>query len=529
MKKRIVGLLLAALGIAGATGAAGVHAAELKVGFKSEVSSADPHVFQAYNRNVWLHVYEALVKQDKDLKAMPGLATEWQSTDRNTWVFRLRPNVTFQDGSPFTAEDAKVSIERAMSMPGARTYKPYLRDVESIKAVDPLTLQITTKVPSPTLPDNLSLISIVPKAMAKATEQSFASGQSNIGTGPYRYQEFAHGQRVVLVRNDKYWGNKEPWDKVTFQFIPKDPARASALLSGTVDVIDGVSANLDGILRSNQFSRSATTSYMLNFIGFDVSRAQSPFVLDNEGRKLATNPLSQLKVRQALALAINRDLIVKAVMKGDATPTAQTVPDGFFGHENSLKPAAANPAKAKALLAEAGFPAGFRLSLHCSNDRYPNDAKVCEAVGQMFTQVGVRTDVQTLPFAVFSPKAHGSATEEPGFSAWMLGIGAVTGDSLQPMVATVASYDPKAGLGANNSGRYSNKDLDALILKAAQTMNPAEREQAQRDAAKVLAADVGTVPLHNLKAVWAFRKGLTVEPRADGFTFAMAIRQGAAK
>lgn len=527
MKKRIVGLALTAL--VGLAVAAGAQAAELRVGFKSEVSSADPHVFQAFNRNVWQHVYESLVGQDKDLKAVPGLAQEWRATDRTTWVFRLRPNVSFQDGSPFTAEDAKASIERAMSMPGARTYKPYLRDIESVKAADPHTLQITTKVPSPTLPDNLSLILMLPRAMAKATEQSFASGQSNVGTGPYRFVEFAHGQRVVLARNDKYWGAREPWDKVTFQFIPKDPARASALLSGTVDVIDGVSANLDGILRSNQFERSSTTSYMLNFIGFDVSRAQSPFVLDDQGRKMSGNPLADRKVRQALSLAVNRDLIVRAVMKGDATATAQIVPAGFFGHEPALAPAAADPAKARALLAEAGYPKGFQLSLHCPNDRYPNDAKVCEAVGQMFTQVGVKTDVQTLPFAVFQPKAQGSATEEPAFSAWLIGIGAVTGDSLQPLIATVAGHDPKAGLGANNFGRYANKEIDALIMKAAQSMNPGEREQAQREAVRLLAMDAGNLPLHNLKAVWAYRKGLSVVPRADGFTFATAIREGGAR
>jgi len=524
MKKRIVGWVLAALGVA-----VGAQGAELRVGFKSEVSSGDPHVFQAFNRNVWLHVYEALVARDKDLKAAPGLALEWRATDRITWIFKLRPNVTFHDGSSFAAEDAKASLDRAMAMPGARTYRPYLRDVEAIKVVDPLTLQITTKVPSPTLPDNLSLIAMLPRSMVKAPEQSFAGGQSNIGTGPYRFVEFAHGQRVVLARNDKYWGAKEPWEKVTFQFIPKDPARASALLSGSVDVIDNVSANLDNLLASGKFERSAATSYMLNYIGFDVFRAQSPFVLDDQGQKMAANPLSNPKVRQALALAVNRDLIVRAVMKGDATPTGQIVPAGFFGHDPALAPPAAAPAKAKALLAEAGYPKGFHLSLHCPNDRYSNDAKVCEAVGQMFTRIGVVTDVQTLPFAVFAPKSSGSATEEPAYSAWMIGIGAVTGDSLQPLIATVASFDPKAGLGANNSGRYSNSEVDALIMKAAQSMNPVEREQSQREAARLLAADVGVLPLYNLKAVWAYRRGLSVMPRADGFTFAMGIREGSAK
>jgi peptide/nickel transport system substrate-binding protein len=268
---------------------------------------------------------------------------------------------------------------------------------------------------------------------------------------------------------------------------------------------------------------------MLNFIGLDEHRDPSPFVLDEQGKKATPNPLKNRKVREALALAVNRDLIARNVMKGDATPAAQLVPEGFFGYDPSIKLGAPDPAKAKALLAEAGYPKGFRLMLHCSNDRYPNDARVCEAVGQMFTQIGVKTDVQTMPFSVFVPKAQGSATEEPAYSAWMIGIGAVTGDSLQPMVATLNSFDAKAGTGANNFGRYSNKDFDALIRKANESLNPAEREQLQRQAAEVAMSDFAVLPIQHLKAVWAFKKGLVVTPRADGFTLATAIREGAAK
>lgn len=522
--------LLLALFIASGTPAA--WASDLRIGFKAEVTSADPHVLNGQNRNLWMHVYEGLVGQDDKLRPIPNLATSWRPVDDTTWEFKLRPNVAFHNGAPMTAEDVKFSIERAMEKTGPRTFRSYLKTVDSVRAPDPSTVLIKTKEIDPTLPDNLGLIAILPRSVGKdASEESFESGKSAIGTGPYRYVDWLRGQRVTLAAYDKYWGAKEPWSKVTFQFIPKEAARASALLAGSVDLIDGASAGLvEAFQRNDKVELASTTSYMMNYLHLDRFRSNSPFVAGNDGQPLAKNPLNDKRVRQALSLAINREAINKFVMKGDAEPTFQFVPPGYFGYDASTKVPAADPARAKALLSEAGYPDGFRISLHCSNDRYLNDARVCEAIGQMLTQAGIKADVKTLPFAVFQTRSlTGGQNGEPEFSLGMYGIGSGIGDSLQPMQLTVASFDRTLGMGVNNRGRYSNKELDALLTKASRTMDPGAREESQKAAARMAMEDAAIIPIHFLKAAWAVRKGLLLTPRSDGYTVAMAIRERGAK
>ncbi|MFC7518848.1 ABC transporter substrate-binding protein [Herbaspirillum sp. GCM10030257] len=502
-------------------------AADLKIGFKAEVTSADPHILNGQNRNVWAHVYDSLVYQDETLRPSPRLAVSWRTVNPTTWEFKLRPNVNFHNGTPFTAEDAKYSIERAMNLSGPRTFRNYLKDVESISVAGPLTLQVKTKTPSPTLPDNLGLIAIVPKSLGSSvTEESFANGKSAIGTGPYKYGSWVQGQRVTVAKNDSYWGPKEPWDNVTFQFIPREPARASALLSGSVDLIDGATSNMtDSFNNSNKIDLASVTSYMLNYIALDQFRDNSPYIKSNEGAPLAKNPLKDLKVRQALMHAVNREGIIKFLMKGDATATEQLVPQAFFGYDASIKLPAHDLSKAKALLAEAGYPNGFRMTLHCSNNRYVNDAKMCEAVAQVFNQVGVKTEVATMPFSVYQTRyISGGANGETEFSAFMLGNGFVTGDSLTGLTSILRTRDKETGLGANNYTGYSNKQVDALIDKAAQTMDEKARESLQKQATKLALDDASIIPLVHINAGWAMRKGLTVKPRADGFTMAMDVR-----
>lgn len=502
-------------------------AADLKIGFKSEVTSADPHVLNSQNRNVWAHVYESLLRQDENLRPAPGLAASWRAINPTTWEFKLRPNVTFQNGAPMTSEDVKYSIERAKNLAGPRTYRGYLRSVESVSAPDPLTVHVKTKGVSPTLPDNLSLIAIIPKSLGdNVTEESFANGKSAIGTGPYKFASWEHGQHIVLAKNANYWGEKEPWDKVSFEFISREPARASAMLSGSVDLINGVTANLtDSLTSSNKVGITSVTSYMLNLLYMDQFRDDSPYIKANDGSPMAKNPLRDLKVRQALMHAINRDGIIKYLMKGDATPSEQIVPKGFFGYDPTIKMPAHDLAKAKSLLAEAGYPDGFKLTIHCPNNHYINDAKLCEAVAQVFTQIGVKTSVAAMPFAVFQPRAVAGAKGDPEFSVFLLGNGAVTGDSMTGLTSMIHTYDKKAGWGANNYSRYSNKEVDALIEKASQTIDEKAREELQKQAAKIAVNDGAIVPMLHLNAAWAMRKGLTIVPRADGFTMATGIRE----
>lgn len=519
--RRRLGLLCLA-GFLGAGGAA--NAADLKIGFKSEVTSADPHVLNGANRNLWAHVYETLVAQDHNLRPKPSLALSWSLVNPTTWEFKLRPDVKFQNGETMVAEDVKYSIERAMQLTGPRTYRSYLRDVDSVSVTAPLTVQIKSKRVSPTLPENVGLIGILPRSLGEnVSEDSFATGKSAVGSGPYKFTSWAHGQRLVLSKNADYWGAKEPWDTVTFQFIPREPARAAALLSGSVDLINDFASNMGDAFKNYQVT--SVTSYMLNYLALDQARDSSPFVKGPDGAPLANNPLKNVKVRQALMSAVNRDGIIKFLMKSDATASEQLVPKGFFGYDANLKLPPHDQAKAKALLAEAGYPSGFQLTIHCPNNRYINDARLCEAVAQSFSQIGVKTDVSAMPYAVFQTRAFGGGPNgEPEFSVFLVGNGAVTGDSLTGLVSTIHSFNKPAMTGASNYGRYGNKDVDELIDTAAATPDNKTREDLQKKAASLALNDGAIIPLLHLNASWAMKKNFTLTPRADGFTMAMDIR-----
>jgi peptide/nickel transport system substrate-binding protein len=501
-----------------------VMATELKIGFKSEITSADPHVLNGVNRNVWAHVYDSLVAQDHQLRPKPSLALSWHMINPTLWEFKLRPNVKFQNGAIMTADDVKYSIERASNLVGARTFRSYLKDIDFITVTAALTIQVKTKRVSPTLPEYLGLIAILPKSLGNnVSEESFADGKSAIGTGPYKFVSWSHGQKLTLARNPDYWGAKEPWDTVQIIFIPREPARAAALLSGSVDIINEITANMQDSFRGLQLT--SATSYMLNYLVFDQYRDNSPFIKSATGAPLTKNPFKDLRVRQAMMMAINREALVKFLMKRDAVVAEQLVPKDFFGYEPSFSLPPYDLAKAKTLLAQAGYPAGFQLTIHCPNNRYVNDAKVCEAVAQMFSQVGIKTDVVTMPFSVFQTRAVGSGYDgDSEFSMFLLGNGAVTGDSLTGLVSVIHSPNKTTSSGLSNYGHYSNKAVDALIDKATGTTEEAARSELQKQASRLALNDGAIFPLLHLNATWAMKKNIVLTPRSDGFTMAMDIR-----
>ena len=236
----------------------------------------------------------------------------------------------------------------------------------------------------------------------------------------------------------------------------------------------------------------------------------SPFVSGPNGEKLDRNPLQDLRVRRALSLAINRTAITERVMENTAIPTGQFLPRGSFSYVRDLLPPPYDPAKAKQLLAEAGYPGGLRITLHGSNDRYVNDAKIIQAVGQMWTRIGVQTSVEAMPWTAYIGRAN-----KQEFSAFQLGWSSGTGEASNPLRALIATYNAQKGLGTVNRGRYSNRSVDSVIEQAVVTTDDQEREQLLQRATRMALDDVALVPLHQQKNIWAMRKGLTYPARAD--------------
>ncbi|MNR82296.1 Periplasmic dipeptide transport protein precursor [compost metagenome] len=508
---------LSALVLLGALASQPLWAADLKLALSADVSSLDPHYLNiAPNVAFSSHIFDALVNVDANGKLVPGLATSWRTIDAKTWEFKLRHDVKFHDGSAFTAEDVVFSLDRPAKLtnsPGP--YTAYTKQIIAKKIVDPYTVRLSTAAPYGPLALDVSAIFIVSKKAAeKASTEDFNSGKALIGTGPYKFVSFKRGDRIEVARNDQYWGGKSDWDKVSFRIITNSAPRLAALLSGDVDAIEGVpTADLSKLKGNAKFKLEQKISWRTIFWELDQSEKSPRYVTDKAGKPLPSNPLRDIRVRQAISKAINRQALVERTMEGLAVPASNIVAPGLLGYNDALKVEAYDPEGAKKLLAEAGYPNGFALTLHGPNDRYINDAQVVQTVAQFLNRIGIQTKVETLPLSVYFSKARAGE-----FSVALLGWGTLAGDfGLRTLVGT---SNPDIGWGTWNWGKYSNPALDKLIAESLGSVDQAKREGYAKQAAAVAMKDYAVVPLHHQYATWAMRKGLKYTARTDEFTFA---------
>ncbi len=499
------------------------------LGIRTEPSSIDPHFHNLGPNNGMLgQIFGRLVEWSPDMRTLiPRLATSWKAINDTTWEFKLRTGVKFHDGSDFTADDVVFSFNRADNYVGGNSgFRTYTKG-KTVKKIDDHTIHISTKAPYPLMPNDMATVLIL-SSDAKGTGEKdknfgvsardFNNGSATIGTGPYKFVEWKKGDRIVL---EKYAGYKgplaQPWDKMTFKFIKSEPSRVSALLAGDVDLIDNVPAeDIATLKKNNKVTLSQGVSSRVMYLHMDQFRDQSPFVTDKNGKPLDKNPLRDPRVRKALSLMIDRASIVKNVMSGVAIPAGQFLPEGFFGRSQKLKPDPYDPAAAKKLLAEAGWGDGFGLTIHGPNDRYVNDAKICEAIGQMFSANGIPTKVVTMPGNVFFKRANGGPKSDPEFSLILVGWGSGTGEPSSPLKALLATYDNAKGLGAANRGRHSDPALDKLLVQALTMVDDTKRGALLAQATELaIGKNYGIIPLHYQVNTWASRKGLKYQARAD--------------
>lgn len=513
---------VSALSIAAAVAAEPTLAADLDIGVRADTTTMDPHFHRVITNTAYhRHVFEALVGRDPQLRLQPELATRWAPVNSTTWEFELRSNVRFHDGTPFTAEDVAFSLRRVPTVPNSPgPFTQYVRAIVGIEIVDPHRIRLTTSGPYPQLPSDLNLIQIVSAtAAARAQTADFNSGTAAIGTGPFRLQRWSPGDRLRLSRFDGYWGDRPAWQNVTFRIIPNDGARLSALLGGDVDVIDAVPVTDVARLENDSRVRLVRSpSTLVMYLVPDHFRTESPYVTDRSGKPIAPNPLRDLRVRQALSLALNRGSITTRLMDGLAVPSNQLVPEGMFGFSPSIPPAAFDPARARQLLAEAGLPDGFRLVMHCPNDRYINDQKVCEAVAQMLARIGVEIALTAEPRNVFFTRV---GRNDDSFI--LIGWANEGADSLVGLRGVLHSPDRELGLGGFNRGRYSNPAVDRLIQEASTTLDNSRRAALQQRAMEAAMADVAVIPLYANTLVWATRRGFVFTPSPDEGTLAMRV------
>ncbi|MCO6418026.1 ABC transporter substrate-binding protein [Siccirubricoccus sp. KC 17139] len=507
--------------------AGGAAAQTLVMGVGAPVTSLDPHYHQLSPNTAVAHmIFGGLTMTDSHARVVADLAESWRAVDETTWEFKLRTGVRFHNGSEFTAEDVAFTFQRVPNVPNSpSSYAIYTRPIRQVEIVDPLTIRLRTAAPYPLMPTDLASVMILDREThAQATTEGFNAGPMAVGTGPFRMVSHRNGDRIEFERNETYWGTKPHWQRVTYRMITNDAARTAALLAGDVEVIDQVPTSDLAKLRADQrLTLAEVTGLRLIFLSLDHSRAEnSPQVADNDGRPIRQNPLKDVRVRRALSIAIDRGAITERIMEGSAIPSGQFLPEGAFGYVPGLNPPRPDAEAARKLLAEAGFPNGFRLTLSGPNDRYPNDARIIQAIGQMWTRIGVRTTVEAQPWTSFVGRA---ARQE--LSAFLIGWGTSSGEASNPLRNLVATFDREKGYGASNRGRYSNPEVDRLTAAAMQELDDSKREELLRQATRVAFEDVGIIPLHIQKNAWAMRRGLTMDARADELTRAQDVRPAA--
>jgi peptide/nickel transport system substrate-binding protein len=493
-------------------------AADLAMAVGGAFTSMDPHFHNlAPNNALSLHVFDPLVTTDLDYRPAPGLALSWKAVDDLTWEFHLRPGVTFHDGTPFSADDVAFTMERIPGVPNSPvSFAQFTRPVTRIEILDPLTLRLHTAEPVPLIPMMMASFVIVSRKNGTgATTADYNSGKAAIGTGPYRLTGYTPGDRATMQRNPSWWGPAQPWDNVSFRLIPNDSSRVAALQSGDVDVIDSVPTRDVGDLRRNpRLVLYTRASLRLIYVALDSHRAQTPMAFDLDGKPLASNPLRDVRVRRAMSLAINRTAIQRQIMDGFSVPSNQLMPAGAIGHDPTLKPDPYDPEQARKLLTEAGYKAGFALTLNGPNDRYVNDGILIQAIAQMWSRVGIRTQVGTMPFSMLA--SRGIRDE---FSATLTGWSSSTGEADTPLVITAATPDPARGRGSVvRASHYSNPEVDRLIDRALTTIDTPAREVLYREATRIaIARDYAVLPIHHQVNAWATRKGVVYTPRiTDG-------------
>ncbi|MBX9612529.1 MAG: ABC transporter substrate-binding protein [Burkholderiales bacterium] len=512
MKNHI--LAIAAAVVCAASFSAGAQT--IRIANQGDALSMDPHSLnESLQLSVTSNVYEGLVGRNKDLSLAPALATSWKQTSPTVWRFELRKGVQFHDGTPFTADDVVFSFARTQA--DGSDMKSYTNDFKEVRKVNDHVVEIETKTPFPIVPDVISLVFIMSKKWCETNQatrpvdrrkgiENAASFRAN-GTGPYRLRERQPNVRTTFTRNGNYWGKIEGnASEVIFTPIGSAATRVAALLSGEVDVMEPVPVQDVARVNASANTRAVTGPELRTiFLGMDQKRDE--LLYSNVKGK---NPFKDKRVRQAFYQAIDIDGIQKTVMRGASSPTALMVGPGINGFSQAQnKRLPYDVEAAKKLLADAGYPNGFEVAMNCPNDRYVNDAQICQAVAANLSRINVKINLQAETKGTYFPKILRRDT-----SFYLLGWTPSTYDAHNALNALMRCVDDK-GAGQFNLGSYCNAKVDELILKIQSETDKPKRDAMIKEAFDLHAADIGHLPLHQQALAWGVSKKVKLVQMAD--------------
>jgi peptide/nickel transport system substrate-binding protein len=493
----------------------------LRYANQGELKSLDPYTLKETTTIAHhAHVYEGLVTRDKDLKIVPALAESWETPEPTRWRFHLRKGVKFHNGDPFTADDVIFSAERVRAK-GSNFQSNVPADAKFVK-IDDHTVDVKLDSPNPILIAQWDGWYIMDKKWceennavaptpASATTPSYASLHEN-GTGPFTIESHQPGVKTVFKPNPNWWRKPEHnLKEIVFTPIGSDATRVAALLSGEVDVVEPVP--IQDIQRVNSSGNATVmTGPEIRTIFLGMDQVRDELLYSNIKGK---NPFKDIRVREAFYKTIDVELIKTRVMRGLSTPSALMIAPQLFVLSKDFTRPKLDPDGAKKLLAEAGYPDGFEVTMDCPNDRYVNDAAICQAVVGMLARIGVKVNLLAQPKAQYFAKVL-----KPGgyqTSLYLLGWTPASSDSHNVLHDILGCRDDASDptRGEANLGGYCNKQLDALTDKVLVETDTAKRDQMIKQAYEIATKDYGYIPLHQQALAWGVSKKVKLTQRAD--------------
>ena len=518
---------LAMLALLSLWAAGGAEARSLRYAMKEEAQSLDPHFAHGEAAQVLIHMlYQGLTRLDETHRPRPLLALGWSAAEGSTlWRFYLREDVRFHDGRGLRADDVVFSVRRAAAESAPRAAD--LSHIAEISAQDERTVVVRTSRPDTLLPARLAWVPIMSRDWV--VEQSRAHGVLSAeswdpteaktwhtdaaanGTGPYKLVSRHPGARTELVANPDYWRQRTDPRPLAFKsliFLPlfDDRARLDALRRGAVDIV------LDpplGALEDDTFDRGAIRTARVErpeslLIGFDLRPGDHAWD-DVSG----ANPFADVRVRQAVALSVDAEAMRKVFFAGGSLTSAMPVPPAVKGWSEELDPRPIpDLEKATALLADAGYPEGFSITLHCPDNGFPAIGATCRAMAAMLGQIGIETRTRSRPI-----ERHLALLREGLSAFYLLPWTAAAYDSRQTLEALYHSEG--GGYGAANHAGFSDELLDSMIETLSATSDRAEAARLLPEVWRQAMEPLVYVPLHHRADRWVSRRAFIVTP--DGF------------
>jgi peptide/nickel transport system substrate-binding protein len=473
--------------------------AQIVISQPAEATTMDPgRSTQVLTVNYFVNMYDTLTRWDAALQLTPGLATSWKTVNDTTWEFTLRPNVKFHDGSPFTSEDVKATLERNMQ-PGKTVVTPGFTTIEAVQVTGPLTIRILTKKPDPLIAVRMAQMgSQILPARLTTVDGVKELARRPVGTGAYRFVEWVKDERLVMQANHDWWGweGKAPGvERAIWKPIPDDFPRIIALEKGDVDIITNVPPDRMKSIADGKGTRLVTVPSS-RYVALSVNSTQPP--------------LSDKRVRQALAYALDVPALIRNLYAGMGKPYGGGLADTDFGYNSALKPYPYDPAKARALLAQAGFPNGIDVTIYFGNGTMVNDKALMEAIVDMWSKVGIRAKLEMMEMGARQRMNNERAVPPSGLFLGNPQSTLLDADGSLWRIFHPTGFNGKYWVGSQPGHRFYE-----LKYQARYTLDPKKRKALYTEATAIFHEEKPSVELFQEVVVYGTSRRVSFKPRAD--------------